>query len=180
MSFYRLSTTIVHPEAIIDFRQAEKAFSFFIMDKGTGEWLQKSNFSATAQHGYTQSNIGTTDYLSASIGVPVFSSRFVEKAGGYFCDELHFFKLAVYCKNKSYPFYAAKTRKYISNIVNKEQSTYIEIEGARILDKTCYNENVPTKFFIARDAEFVTELVVSEEFRRFSEKMGFSIKFISV
>ncbi len=172
-------TTVNHPLAIVDFKDgADRIFDYFILNKGDGKFLDFTKPVAIAQSGYNKKNITTTDFLKASIGVPVFSASFKEKMEAELKDDLEFVECTVNCQGESFTFYAGKINTHI-DLVDKEKSAYRTLtDGSSRLMRAVYREEFAQSFLIARDAEIKAKNVVSEDFKKLVEERGLKIGFL--
>ena len=172
-TFYELFTTVWHPDAMIDISDNDHhIFDFFISCTGNGKFLESARLTAKAQEGYTRNNITTTDYLEASIGVPVFSERFVDTLGEQVKEDVDFFECFVQCNREEFLFYVGKVKRIISNLIDQENSLYMTLtDGEQILKRAIFIEQIDTPFFLARDMDFKTRWVVSEEFKDLVKEM---------
>jgi len=182
MVLYELLTTVWHPDAIIDISKNDhQIFDFFVSCTDNGNFLKSTRLTAKAQNGYTRSNIMTADYLNASISAPVFSKRFVDILGEQVKEDVDFFECFVQCQGEESLFYVGKVKKFIPNLIDQEKSLYMTLAGGkRILKRAVFNKRVVTPFFLARDREFKTRWVVSDEFRDLVNANKLAINFFPV
>ena len=176
MQIYSIRTTVQSEQAIIDFAEGDAVSSCFIYDRADLNTLA-APLRAVAQRGYTPANIGTTDYISASIKVPVFSLRFHDVLGERLSEELEFFPCTVACQNVSFEFLAAKTLKALP-LVDPDKSQYRTLaSGASILLRAVYRDSIDEDFLICRDTESRGRLIVSEQFRKLCASYSLDIEF---
>ena len=182
MAFYELFTTVWHPDAMIDISKNDhQIFDFFVSCMGNENFLKSTKLTAKAQNGYTRSNIMTTDYLNASISVPVFSKHFVDVLGEKVKEDVDFFECFVQCQGEEFLFYVGKVKKFIPTLIDQEKSSTMTLAGGkRILKRAVFNKRVITPFFLARDMEFKTRWVVSDEFRALVNANKLAINFFPV
>ena len=129
-----------------------------------------------AGDGYTLDNIKKTDYIDCPSAL-LFSKRFVQKVGNILEKELQFFPCNLVCQNNNFEWYAAKIIRSIP-IVDKEASIYRTLtDGTRMLKLAKYRKDMKESFFIAKDIEYVTDILVSELFKELCEKNDIHIKF---
>ncbi|MGK6353391.1 imm11 family protein [Parapedobacter sp. DT-150] len=177
--WFNLATTVNHPLAVVDFKDgSSRLFDYFVLDKGDGRFLDFAKPTAIAQSGYTKRNITSTDFVKASIGIPIFSVDFKDKLEAELKDDLLFFECTVNCQGEAFPFYAGKVLRYIS-LIDRERSTFRTLsDGSSLPAKAVYREDIPEPFLVARDTDFPSRFAVSTVFRKLVEAHGLKVGFI--
>lgn len=179
MKVYNLLTTVNHSLAIIDVKDGSgRIFDYFILNEGDGRFLDFTRPVAIAQSGYTPSNITGTDFINASIGIPVFSARFKEQMEEELRNDLQFVECTVKCQNQDFVFYMGKITTFV-DLVDRDRSAYYTLtDGTRELTEAVYLEEFEQPFLIARDKEDSSRSVVSETFKKLVEDKNLRINFI--
>ncbi|WP_175030457.1 hypothetical protein [Burkholderia lata] len=176
MKIYALRTTVQDEEAIVDFADSGAVSSCLIYGRDNPAGLAVP-LMAVAQHGYTRTNIVTTDYVSASVRIPIFSIRFRDLLGKRLSQELEFIPCLIKCENDSFPFFAGRTLKTLP-LVDPGKSQYRKLaSGTSILLKAAYRDPPETGFLICRDVESRGRFVVSDEFRKLCGLYSLNIEF---
>lgn len=176
MEIYALRTTVQDEEAIVDFADSDAVSSCLIYGRGNPGGLA-APLMAVAQRGYTRANIGTTDYVSASIRIPIFSIRFRDLLGERLSQELEFIPCLIKCGNDSFEFFAGRTLTTLP-LVDPGKSQYRKLaSGASILLKAAYRDSLETGFLICRDVESRGRFVVSDEFRKLCSLHSLNVEF---
>ncbi|WP_321808485.1 hypothetical protein [Burkholderia sp. BCC1993] len=177
MNIYSIRTTVQSEFAIVDFSRDPKGISnYFIHGRGDLRDLSIP-LKAVAQSGYTKSNIQATDYIAASIRVPIFSTRFQDVLGEKFSGELEFVPCVIACDGQPFQFSAGRILRSLP-LIDTEKSQYRKLaSGASLLLRAVYRSEIESKFFICRDNDSHGRFVVSEAFKTLCEAHDFSIEF---
>ncbi|RQR81941.1 hypothetical protein DIE11_12445 [Burkholderia sp. Bp9012] len=177
MNIYSIRTTVQHENAIVDFQGDTDAISDLLI-YGRGDLHRMTvPLRATAQAGYTAGNIASTDYIAASIRVPVFSTRFQELLGESLSDEIEFIPCLVECDGQTFRFFAGKIEKTLP-VVDTERSMYRKLaSGTSMLLRAVYRTSFESRFLICRDASSRGRFVVSSDFKRLCDQNGMNIEF---
>jgi hypothetical protein len=177
MKIYSVRTTVQSEEAIVDFsREVDTVSGYLIHGRGS---LASMNLplQAIAQAGYTRSNITTTDYITASIRVPIFSTRFCDALGERLSGELEFIPCIVECEGQAFEFHAGRVLKSLP-LVDTEKSEYRKLaSGSSLLMRAVYRTSFESSFLISRDVGSRARFVVSEEFKALCEVNALNIEF---
>lgn len=180
LKLYEISTTLEsHPDSraiLSESSYDDEVFSYFMVNRGNKEIIEKYDLEYLAGKGYTLKNIVKTDHIS-TFSALLFSTKFVECAGEVLSKEMQFFPCKVICKGVAFDWYAAKILRVLP-IVDKELSKYRMLtDGKPILNGVKYREDIDEQFYIARDSESITYFAVSELFKNLCDKNNLMIKF---
>jgi hypothetical protein len=165
VTLYRLESTLSAEGSIFDlFDPKGRIASFFIWGEGDDKQFRFSKPKAVAQQPITLQAILKSDYLTANIGVPLFSEKARSVLSAHIPDELQFYECVVQCQGQQTTFFLGKTLRYMP-LVDQQQSEFRTLTGGeKILSKAAFREDTANQFFIARDVEFQERLVVSQKF----------------
>ena len=180
LTLYEIETTLQsHPDNLAILNEPsydDEVFSFFMMNRGEKEIIERMKLEFFAGKGYTLKNIVKTDHIY-TFSALLFSKRFVESAGEYLSEEMLFFPCKVICMDVAFDWYAAKILREFP-IVDKELSKYRTLtDGRPILNFVKYREDIDEQFYIARDNENISYFAVSELFKSLCEKNHLMISF---
>lgn len=178
MKLYSLLTTVNHPEAMVDLKDgANRIFNCFVAANGPCDFLKFTKPVGVAQEGYTSENIVGTDFLQASIGVPIFSETFKQKLGATLSDELELHECQIVAGREEFTFHLGRV-KALADLIDRARSRFRTLHnGTPILSKAVYREGLGADFYIARDAVNKESYVVSEKFKALAESEGLRINF---
>lgn len=178
MKLYSLLTTVNHPEAMVDLRDgSNRIFNCFVTGSGSCDFLKFTTPVGVAQEGYTSGNIVGTDFLQASIGVPVFSETFKRKVGTTLSGELELHECKIIAGQKEFTFHLGRI-KVLADLIDRARSRFRTLhDGTPLLSGAVYREGLGADFFIARDALNRERHVVSERFKALAESEGLRINF---
>ncbi|MFC6100881.1 imm11 family protein [Olivibacter domesticus] len=179
IKLFTLASSINHPLATVDFmNNTDRIFDFFILDKGEGKFLDYTTPTAMAQTGYSKRNIHNSDYVKATIGIPIFSERFVESMAIELKDDLQFYKCFINCQGELFTFYLGKIIKK-AEIIDLDKSDFRSLtDGSKQLVRARYSTKPLDQFHIARDFHYQTRIYVSDTFVKMIQFKGLSIEFI--
>lgn len=180
LKLYEMSTTLNdHPDSMAGFKKilsADEIFSFFKLNIGDEEKINRRKLDFVAGSGYTLENIVKTDYIYSPSAL-LFSKRFVERVENVLKKEMQFFPCKVICQDASLDWYAAKIICCMP-LVDKEASTYRTLtDGEKVLKSVKYRKDITKPFYIAADSESITDFVVSELFVDLCKKNDLMISF---
>lgn len=174
MKIYSLRTTVDNPDAIVDFSgSADRIADYFIHNRGDGKFLQHSPLRAVAQSGYTPDALEGTDFVAASLRIPLFSSRFVEALAPMLKDEVQFHPCTVTSADREVEFHAAKILMFLDLL----QSSQPRPSLGRPLLGAKYREEFDRAFLMARDTTSRARYVVSQPLRDAVEREGLRVGF---
>lgn len=178
MKVYNLFTTVHSSLAIVDIKDgSSRIFDFFLLNQDDGNLPHFTIPLAIAQKGYTPANIVTTDYLNASLGIPIFSARFKQEMEAELTGDLKFFECLIKCYHEEHRFFMGKIKTHIA-LVDRERSSFRKSsDGSSRLAKAVYLEEFEKPFLIARDKDFRQKAVVSEGFKKLAESKNLRIHF---
>lgn len=178
MPVFTLYTTVNHSLAIADIKDGSgRIFNYFIPGEGDGKFLQFARPLAIAQSGYTPATILTTDYINASIGIPIFSQPFKDALEADLANDLELIACTIKCRDQELTYYMGKIKTRLA-LVDEARSQYRQLtDGTPVLTKAVYYENFEQPFFIARDNKHPERWVVSEAFKQLVEGKGLKVGF---
>ncbi|BDR57689.1 hypothetical protein [Xylocopilactobacillus apicola] len=114
-----------------------------------------------------------SDYLSANIGIPIFSCRAKSVFETKIPTEISFYE----CIIDDEFFFFGKIEKYLP-IIDEERTTFRTLlDGSRVIDEPIYKTD--DDFFITRDKVFCEQLVVSQKFVDLCREEKLNINFYS-
>ncbi len=182
MRYYRMSTTVKHPAAIVDFDDpGGKVFEYFVSGVGDGRFLEHATPRAVAQSGYTRKNIRLTDYVDASIGAPIVSPRFVEAIGVTLADDVDVHACTVRVQDEDFPFHLLRIKREIPGLIDVSRSSFRTLtDGRKMLSKPVYAADLEAVFHLARDPAFPTRHVGSERLKALVEANKLRVEFMPV
>jgi hypothetical protein len=170
-----LWTTVDDPEAVIDFTGNPRRRSV-LFEAATGD--DRARFQARAQRGYTPETLAATDFVTASTGVPVFSTRVVDRIGDALRADATFFPCAITCQGEKFEFFAARVETRTS-LFDESRSVFRHLaDGGRSLVKPAYRSGFDREFLLARDHHELFDLAASERFRQLATEHGLAIAFL--
>lgn len=175
MRIYSLWTTVEDPAAVVDFVGDARRRSV-LFEAATGD--DQAQFQARAQRGYTPQTLAATDFLTASTGVPIFSTRVVDRIGDVLRADATFFPCTITCQGEQFSFVAARidTR---ANLIDESASVFRQLsDGERSLIKPVYRSEFDRDFLLARDHHELFDLAASERFRQLANQNGLAIAFL--
>jgi hypothetical protein len=177
-TFYRLESTVVADGDVVDLHNPNgRISSFFIWDRGDDKSLAYAKPRAEAQELIRLRDVLETDYLRASIGVPLFSYKARTVLAGALPGEIRFYDCTVRCDDSELPFFLGKVLRYLP-LVDEERSRFRTLAaGQRVLSQAVYRTDAGPDFAIARDAEFRERLVVSQRFVDLCHDEGLNVGF---
>ena len=160
---YSLTGSVLKGNAIIDLvSNANRFHAFFLAGDSNSEFIRFTPIRFKAQAGYTLSNLNETDYLEASIGVPIVSKAFVDSLGAAIKNDIAFYPCEVDCEGRTTTFYVGKILTY-AQLVNVEISDFRQLtDGRKVLKFPRYNASADEGFFIARDKDYPHLFAASE------------------
>lgn len=178
MNLYRLDSPVQAGGGRIALTSGkQRIVPFFIRGEGDDRWLQFTPLRAQAPAGLGLRDLGSVDYLHAAVGVPMFSEKARAVLAAAIPHELGFYECVVRCQDGDLPFFLARTLLRLS-LVDKERSDFRTLSaGPVVLTRTVYRSAVDRDFFIARDADFLERLVVTERFVDLAEQYSLNITF---
>lgn len=179
MGLFNLASVIDGEDCLVDILDGKgRIFNYFLNPNQDGNFLKYFIPKGKAQSGITKRNIGTVDYLRASIGVPFFSVKFVQVLQKHLSKEIAFHECFIECEGEEFQFFLAKTKLYIP-IVDRENSLYRKLtDGTKVITRAKYREDAADEFFIARDDRFHERLVVSDRFKELVIGENLQIEFM--
>ena len=162
---YSLITSVLRPDALVDISSnAERFHGLFVALNGNDKFLSYSRIVFTAQNGYTDKDLMELDYLSSSLGIPIFSKKFVDLVGEILSEDASFYKCIVRNKENEYDYFVCNIEKKES-LVDIDNSEYrILTDGRKVIKKPVFIRRQKDDFFIARDEIFTHLYAVSEKF----------------
>lgn len=178
MKLYSLLTTVNHPEAMVDLKDgSNRIFDCFVTGARPCDFLKYTKPTGVAQSGYTRENIAGTDFLQASIGVPIFSETFRQKLGATLADELELHECQIVVGREELTFHLGRV-KVLADLIDRARSRFRSLtDGTPVLTGAVYREEPGADFFIARDAVNRERYVVGEKFKALAESEGLRINF---
>ena len=178
LKLYKITTTIIeHPDYGARLKKnTDEIYSFFSFNRGNKEQIKGLDF--VAGEGYTLENIKKTDFINCTPQL-LFSNRFVEKVGNLLSEEMQFFPCNLICKDVKLDWFAARIIRQLP-IIDKEETTYWEVDGKRMVRLVKYRNDIEEQFYIARDEEHIPYWVVSELFMDLCKKNGLQLLFFEV
>ncbi|MEQ4618770.1 MAG: DUF1629 domain-containing protein [Corticimicrobacter sp.] len=178
MEFYFIDSLLAAGGDVIDIRDPKgRISSYFIWGEGDGAFLGFTTLEGIAQENIEYSNLLEADYLSANIGVPVFSERAMREIEEFAPGSLEWARIRIACEEHVTDFYLCRTNDFL-DIVDKEASSFRMLrDGDFILEKAVYKGNPGDGFLIVRDSEFKTQMLVSRRFMDFCRERKLKIDF---
>lgn len=175
---YKPISTIDNEYAIVDFKDSSGRLSnFFVYNDGDEKILNYAKPVAIAQHGFTQENIRESDFLQATMSIPIFSDRFKQKLEKILSEEVTFYECSIIVGEKEHQFYIGKLLKLV-DLIDKEKSQYRKLsDGTPILSRLAYREDFNESFYIARDTENPHIYEATEAFKKLTEKENLKVNF---
>lgn len=179
MKLYYLYSTASRQGGHVLMPDAKGRISQYITwNKADGKFLQFTVPRGDAGDGVSSKKLVSTDYLSASNGVPIFSEKARNLLVSVAADEVEFYECLISCKGQLHTFFLAKTLKYMP-LVDMDRSTFEPLEGGgRIINEIQYSPAEGLNFYLARDKEFCGRLLASEKFVDLCHAEGLDIDFI--
>lgn len=178
MKTYYIQSILNKPETLIVFQgNTDRLVKYFVLNDDDGKFLQFSKLVGVAQKDLREEDLKKCDYLQGIVGVPIFSSRFVNELSYILENEVVFFPIEIQCKGAVEEFYLAKIENYMS-LIDYEKSGFRTLrDGSKILSHPRVIHNSLDNFLIARDEKNKSEWIVSEKLKKIAEGIGFKMKF---
>lgn len=176
----RYGRRIDGPEAWVDFTGHDSTGEIrgwpALFEASAGD--DRARFQARAQAGYTRETLAHTDFVNASMGVPIFSARVVEKIGKALGADATGFPCTITCQGERFGFFAARAEAR-TNLIDESRSLFRQLtDGSRSLPKSAYWSEFDREFLLARDHHEMFDWAASERFKRRAEQHGLAIQFL--
>ena len=152
MKTYCIQSILSKPEALIVFQgNIDRLVKYFVLNEDNGSFLQFSRLVGVAQKKLSKKDLKTCDYLEGIVGIPIFSSRFINVFSHILNDDVDFYPIEIQCGEVVQEFYLAKIKNYM-NLINYEESGFRTLrDGSKILSHPIIIHNSLDDFLIARD-----------------------------
>ncbi|MEY8711671.1 hypothetical protein [Mangrovibacter phragmitis] len=180
MKLYSLESQINSGGDVIDISDPKgRISSYFIWSEGNGSFLNFMTPHGVAQKKIRYSDVSELDFLSANIGVPIFSEKAMNEIDDFIPGKLEWYKIIISCEGHDVACNLCKVNRYLS-LIDKDKSFFrVLSDGEKILSKAVYKDTFEDDFIIARDVDFKERLVVSQSFVDFCHSKNLKINFDS-
>jgi hypothetical protein len=180
MKLYSLESPMKSGGDVIDISDPKgRISSYFIWNEGNGSFLNFMTPQGVAQKNIRYSDVSELDFLSANIGVPIFSEKAMHEIDDFISGELEWSKIIISCEGRDVACNLCKVNKFLSLIDKKKSLFRVLSDGEKILSKAVYKDTFEDNFIIARDIDFKERLVVSQVFVDFCHAKNLKINFDS-
>ena len=178
MKIFTLRTTANGGGDIITLRDNTNRLSgYFISNRNDGKFLQHVKLQAEAQENLPSVEILKSDFLQATIGIPLFSQKARDVFTREIPEALEFHLIEIRADGHTHAFYLAKVMMS-ADIIDGDKSTYLTLSGGvRLIDVVVCHSTFDSEFYIARDRDHPAYLVVSEKFVKLCADNNLSIDF---
>ncbi|MCL6353306.1 hypothetical protein [Pectobacterium polaris] len=178
MKLYSLESPIESGGDVVDINDSKgRISSYFIWNEGNGSFLKFTTPQGVAQKNIKYSDISEVDFLSANIGVPIFSEKAMHEINNFIPEIIEWAKIVISCNGDDVIYNLCKVNNFL-DLIDKENSLFrILSDGDRILSKAVYKKDLKDDFIIARDINFKERLVVSQSFVDFCHSRNIKISF---
>lgn len=178
MRTYYIQSIVNKSETLIIFQgNTDRLVKCFVLNDNNDKFLQFSKLVGVAQRNLREKDLRMCDYLQGIVGIPIFSSRFMNEFSPILNNEVDFYPIEIQCNGIVEEFYLAKIKNYI-DLIDYEKSGFRTLrDGSKILSHPRVINKSLDNFLIARDKENKSEWVVSEEFKNIADRTGLKMKF---
>lgn len=181
MTFYQFGFIENTQGALVDVKDTKgRLFSYFILNEGDNKFLQYTKPYGQAQEEINLDNLNLADYLPLNIGIPIFSKRVINVLKKEFINEIKEYECIINCEGQEFIFYMCFIDKFL-DLVDIEKSEFRALtDGNSILSKAIYKNEYRDDFYLARDKQFKTRLVISQKFVDLCTINKLNIDFIKI
>ena len=159
---------------------SNRIFDFFILNKNNGKFLEFTKPILSTPEEMDLSKIKETDFYPVNISVPLFSERAYEFLSSTLINEVLFFECETANFSLDQKLFLAKIINYLP-LIDKEKTEYRTLRDGDKIPISYTIKLVKTDnydFLIARDIEYPSLVVVSEEFVSIYKKNDLYADFI--